>query len=125
MMPFVLVLIGVVIAITAYNGTGSQLWQLLVGDFTGAHSFLWWLVSIFAVGAIGYIPALKTLANSLLILIVLAIVLSNKGFFSQFQGALASGDANAAPVAQDASFITNGSGGGNIETAASVAALFT
>ena len=137
-MPFALVLIGAIIAITAYNGTGSTFWQLIIKDFTGQGSFIWWALSIFIVGAVGYVPALKTLANSLLILVVLAIILSNKGFFAQFQSAVAAGDV-AGNTPKDANYIDTGSssqsssggssgGGGllsmdNIGTYAEIAAI--
>lgn len=140
-MPFALILIGAIFAITAYNGTGSQLWALVIKDFTGTGSFIWWALSIFIVGAVGYVPQLKAVANAFLLLVVLAIVLSNKGFFSQFQSAVASGDVGS-PAPQDASYVDTGSssssggsgggsslggvaslGGGDVSSYASLAAL--
>lgn len=121
-MPFALVLIGSIMAITAYNGTGSQLWSLVIKDFTGQGSFLWWALSIFVVGAVGYVPALKTLANAFLVLVVLAIILSNKGFFAQFQSAVAAGD-KGSQAPQDALYIDTGSGSNSSPGLSSVSSL--
>lgn len=58
------------------------------GEFTGSNNFLLWMVAIWLVGALGYIPGFKPISNAFLALLLIVIFLSNKGFFSQFQSAL-------------------------------------
>lgn len=91
------VLVGLVLIITGARDTYAQLGTQLNKDFTGSGNFTYWVVSIAAVGALGYIPALKTFSHWFVALILLALLLSHKGFFSKFSAALQSGPA-AAPT---------------------------
>jgi hypothetical protein len=90
-MPFVLVLAGLLLIVTGAKGTYSQFGQQLSKDFTGDGNFTYWIASIGAVGSIGYIDALKEVSRLFLALILIAMVLSNRGVFQQFQNALKSG----------------------------------
>ena len=90
-MPIAFIVIGVVFLVAAVRGTVSDyngnpgLITLLKGDFTGSDNFLIWLVAIWIIGAIGYIPGFKPLSNAFLVLFLVVLFLSNKGFFQQFQ----------------------------------------
>ena len=83
--------------VTGSRGTHVQFAQQLQKDFTGTPNFLTWGIGIAAVGALGYIEALRTLSRLFLALILISLVLSNRGFFAQLQAALKSG-----PIAPDA-----------------------
>lgn len=83
-MPFVLFAIGVLLVVSAVRGTQSQLFTLLKGDFSGSGSFVPWLISILAIGALGYINAIKPIVNAFLALVIVVLFLSNGGFFSKF-----------------------------------------
>ncbi len=83
-MPFALVLIGLILIIVAVRGTYGEFFDLLAGDFTGQTNFIWWVISIMVVGGLGYIPKLKPISNAFLVLILLVLVLSNRGFFESF-----------------------------------------
>ena len=92
-MPLAFLIIGVVLVVVAIRDTYAILGQLLADDFTGSgagqgHSFLIWLAAIAAVGALGYIPDMKLPARLLLALVILALLISNKGVFAQAQQAL-------------------------------------
>jgi hypothetical protein len=93
-LPIAFVAIGALFLIAAVRGTvvdkGSApgLLTLLKGDFTGQNNFLIWMVAIWALGALGYIPGFKPIANAFLVLFLVVLFLSNKGFFAQFQSAL-------------------------------------
>ena len=99
-MPFVLVLIGLLMIVTGARGTYSQFGSMVAGEFQGKNSFLYFAAAIGGVGAIGYIDALKTFSRLFLILILIGIVVSNKGFFANLQKALAQGPTppNALPA---------------------------
>lgn len=83
-MPFALIIVGLVMLVSSARNTQSQLWTLLVNDFTGQHNFVYWFVSIMAIGSVGYIKPLRPIANAFLTLVIIVLFLSNKGFFSQF-----------------------------------------
>lgn len=90
-MPFILIGIGVLLVVLAVKGTQRKFLALLVGDFTGKGNFIYWVISILVVGALGYIPRLKVLSDSFLFLILLVLFISNRGFFNQFNSQVSSG----------------------------------
>ena len=47
-----------------------------------------WILAIFVAGALGYVKQLKPVANAFLVLIIVVMLLSNKGFFDQFKSAI-------------------------------------
>jgi hypothetical protein len=86
-MPFVFGIIGIVLIISGVRGTvtdtNPNLVSLLKDDFTGSPNFVEWSAAILVVGAIGYIKALEPLSRAFLVLIVIGLIWSNKGFFSK------------------------------------------
>lgn len=90
-MPFALIFVGVILVVVGFRGTQDAFFGLLKGDFTGSGNFFYWVVSIGVIGAVGYIPRLKGLSNAFLVLIIVVLFLSNKGFFAQFNAQLKSG----------------------------------
>ena len=113
-MGFILALIGLLMVDTGYQGTYRQFGTLVAGEFTAKPSFLYFVAGIGAVGAIGYIDALRTFSRLFLALILIGIVVSNKGFFANFQKALATG-----PVAPQAT----GQAQSGLSSASSTAAI--
>lgn len=94
-MPFALLVVGAVLLIASVRGTQDDLFKLVKDDFTGSNNFIFWLVSIFAIGALGYVPKLKPFSNALLALVVIVLVVAKGnpnnvggGFFSQFAKAV-------------------------------------
>ena len=94
-MAFALLIIGAFLLVSSVKGTQGDLAKLLKGDFTQPPSFIYWMASIFIIGAIGYVPKLKGLSTMFLALVVLVLFLKKGdptgiggGFFSQFSSAL-------------------------------------
>lgn len=87
-MIFGLILLGLLLMDTAIKGTQHELGQQLQSDLIGANGFIVWIFAILAIGAIGYIPGLKTASNYLLALLLTVVVIRNGGVFQQFQTAL-------------------------------------
>jgi hypothetical protein len=87
-MPFVLIIIGAVLFVSAIQGTTGQLGTLVKGDITGQGSFIYWFIAILIIGAIGYIPSLKKLSDAFLVLLLLVLFIANKGVFAQFNSAI-------------------------------------
>ena len=96
-MPYALIIAGIVLTVAGVRNTQSTLYSLLAGDFTGSKSFIWWTLSILGIGAVGYVEDLKGLANAFLALILIVLILANKGVFAQFTAAL-KGAIPAAPT---------------------------
>lgn len=94
-MPLLVAIIGIALLASALNGRSGYLLQTVQGEFTGQPNALIWLGSLGIVGAIGYIPGLRTIANWFLALILVSMFLANNrgtsgGFFAQFNKALGS-----------------------------------
>lgn len=90
-MPFLLVAIGLVLIVTGVRDTYAQLAAQLQKDFTGQQNFTVWILAIGAVGALGYINSLRTFSHYFLALIIISMVISNKGFFQRFSQQFAAG----------------------------------
>lgn len=84
-MPLAFLLIGVAIIVVAYRNTQTALFQQLETDAPG---FAKWAIAIVVIGVLQYIPNFATAAKSLLALVLLAIVIANKGAFANFQAAV-------------------------------------
>jgi|ERR1700674_5023947 len=96
-MAFALLIIGAVLLISAVKNTSDGLFTLVRGDFTGPQNFVYWMVSILIIGALGYIPKLKPLSIALLGLVVIVLFLTRGdpskaggGFFEKFTAGLGS-----------------------------------
>ena len=88
-MALSLIVIGLLLVVAAVQDTQGTLFATVKEDFTGPNNFVQWIVALFLVGAIGYIPKLKGFSLALLALVLLAIFLRNgTGFFSQLQSAV-------------------------------------
>lgn len=104
-MPYALILAGIILTVAGVRNTYATLYSLLEGDFTGTNSFVWWTLSILAIGSVGYVPTMRPLANSFLALVLIVLVISNSkngvGIFQEFTNAIKA-PIPAAPVAKPA-----------------------
>lgn len=87
-MPFILIVVGIILLVTAIQGTTGQLASMLSQDVFGAGGYLYWFVAILVIGAVGYVKQLKTLSDMGIFLVVLVLILSHKGLFQQFNAEL-------------------------------------
>jgi hypothetical protein len=88
-MPLIMILIGLLLIISAAHGETKTLFSLIHGDFTGQGNFVYWIASIVAVGAVGYIKPLRPLSIGFLVLILITLFLKNgNGFFAQLTSAI-------------------------------------
>ena len=123
-MPYALIAIGLLLTIAGARNKQGELFTLVKGDFSGNHSYIWWAVSIIAIGAIGYIKTARPLANMFLALVLVVLILHNSGVFAKFTDAIKglggrsnAGDAspnasndNSNPLAQGASALSGALG---------------
>lgn len=104
-MPVAFIAIGALFLIAAVRGTLTDsgntpgLLTLLKSDFvstSASGNFLVWMASLWIIGALGYIPGFKPIANALLFLVLLVLFLTNSkasgtgGLFAEFNKALTS-----------------------------------
>lgn len=82
-MPFVLILLGTTLFVAGIRNTQGVLLDLLKGDLTGPDSFLVWIAAIAVVGGLGYIPKLRPLSIAFMTLLLLVLVIKDKGVFAQ------------------------------------------
>lgn len=75
-MAFTLLIAGAILLIAAVRNTQGTLFSLLGNDFTGPNNFIYWTLSILIIGSLGYIPKLKTLSTTFLILVILVLIVS-------------------------------------------------
>lgn len=87
-MPYLFLIAGVVMVVSAARNTHTQLLGLLKDDFTGKGNFIYWMLSILIIGAIGYIPDLKPVSRAFLVLVIIVLFLQNRGVFAQFTQAI-------------------------------------
>lgn len=119
-MAFVLVTVGLLMIVTGAKGTYAAFGSQVASDFTGSQPFTYWLAAIGAVGALGYIDALKTFSRLFLTLILVSMVLANKGFFAKLTAALKQG-----PVAPPAGTGTPSGGSSSVgQSSSSTAGAF-
>ena len=91
-MPFVLIIIGAYLLVCALRGSENALGLLLKGDFTGQSNFVYWLVAVLIVGSIGYVPAFRKISDLFLVLLVIVLLISDKGFFAKITSAIQQAD---------------------------------
>lgn len=90
-MPIFILLVGILLVAAGINNKIPDLVQLVKDDFTKAgdvQPFQIWIVAIFVAGSLGYVKAFKGVANAFLVLIMITLIISNRGFFDKFMQAL-------------------------------------
>ena len=86
--------IGLLLTTAGVRNTQSDLYSLLKGDFTGNGNFSFWVISIIAIGSLGYVKELKQFSNYFLVLIFTSMLLAEEkangggGFFAKINDAL-------------------------------------
>lgn len=110
-MPFLLIIAGLLMVVTAANNTHAQMAAQLGKDGT---EFSKWLVAFGIVGGLGYVDDLRNLSRAFMALILISLVLSNsktgRGVIGNFQDAI---NAGPTPIAPAPSTGSNGQGSAN------------
>jgi hypothetical protein len=73
-MPFLIILVGITLALVAYNDTQDQLATNLEQDLPG---FFKWGAAVLAIAGLGFIPGFQRFSRMLLALVIVVIVLKN------------------------------------------------
>lgn len=101
-MPYALLLFGLVLLVAGVRGKHKDLFALVKGDFTGDGNFVYWLIALAIVGGAGYIKPLKPVSVAFMTLLLIVLLLSNKGIIPKLEQFLKGGTiASGAGVAPD------------------------
>ena len=76
-MPFALLFIGLILLISALRGNHQELFALLKDDFSGKDNFIYWVMAIVFIVALGNIKAIKPITDAFLWLVILVILLAS------------------------------------------------
>jgi hypothetical protein len=87
-MPFALIFIGALAFVAAYKDTLPQLGALLKSDFSGPGNFMYWIVALVILGSLGNFTPFRISSKMLLLLVLVVMVISDKGFFAKFVASL-------------------------------------
>jgi hypothetical protein len=90
-MPIFILFVGIMLIVIGINNKIPEFLALIREDFRPTENvagFHVWIISIVGVGALGYVKELRPLANAFLVLIVISLILSNKGLATQLLNAL-------------------------------------
>lgn len=116
-MAFVLVVAGLLMIVTGARGTYAAFGAQVASEFQGQNNFLYWIAGIGGVGAVGYIPPLQTFSRLFMALIIIGMVLANRGIFAQLTSALKQGpQAPVLPAESSATASTALAGTGQTNT---------
>ena len=96
-MAFALLIIGLSLITVTVRNTQDTFTARVANDFKGTGNFVYWIVAILIIGAVGYIQKLKPVSDAFLVLILLVLFLkrgnpgtASGGFFNQFLTAIKS-----------------------------------
>lgn len=90
-MQFALVTIGLMMIISGARDTYAAFGKELVEDFTGPGNFLYWLVALGFLGAIGSIPQFRSFSRAFMALVLISMVIANRGVAAQLSEAISRG----------------------------------
>ncbi len=111
-MPFALLIIGLLLVVSGARGTAGDLAKLLKSDFSGSNNFFYWVGAILLIGALGYYSPAERVSRMFLALIIIVMILANKGLFQKLTDALSNVQAPPpAPEAQVGQAIPDAIGG--------------
>ena len=95
-MPLLLLIVAAVLLLTAFRNTTGDLANALKADVPG---FTRWAGAVLALGALGYVPGLRTPSRLLLALVAVVVVLRNyQGFLDGFATLKTAGTGGTAAV---------------------------
>jgi hypothetical protein len=87
-MPLVFITIGTILIFTGIKGNANDLYTLIVNDVKGQNGdkgYAYWIVAIVILGLLGYIKNFEPLSRAFMILVLVVLVLNNKGFLKALQ----------------------------------------
>jgi hypothetical protein len=97
-MPLIFLILGILFLVLARNNTQGDFETLLKSEFSGSQSFIVWVSALVILGLVGFWKPARPITDAAIGLIILVLILSNKGLFAQFNNALRNPTAPAVPA---------------------------
>jgi hypothetical protein len=117
-MPFALTLIGLLLIITGFQNTYKAFGAQVVGDFSGNGNFFYWILSLGAIGSLGYIKGFEGFSRAFMALVIIVMVIGlykkNPNIFKDLQTGVNTGSNTPVnPIGAPLAASSGGSGGGS------------
>lgn len=90
-MTLTVLLAGVILAVAGIRGKQDDLLAALRDDFTGEGGFFVWVIAIAVLVGLTSVNKIKPVANAFLGLVIIVMLLSNRGFFAKFPAEIRKG----------------------------------
>lgn len=87
-MPFALILIGVILAVSAYRDTTSDLFNIIKDVFGDAKGFAYWVLASIILGFLASVDSIRQPVNAFMILLMVVLVIRKRGTFDQLNDQL-------------------------------------
>lgn len=86
-MGWPVIVIGLILVAVGIRGKVDEFHALMADDFgpNSGSNFLGWIVALIFIAAIGAYKPLRPISDGFLALVIIAILLSNEGFFARLQ----------------------------------------
>lgn len=83
-MALAILLAGIILLVAGIRGKHDDLIGALKDDFTGPNNFFIWVIAIGVLVGLTNVDKIKPVANAFLGLVILVMLISNRGFFTKF-----------------------------------------
>lgn len=87
--------IGLLLLVAAWKNKQAELWALLKDDFTGEGNFIYWVLAIIILVALGSYRPIRPVTNAFLGLVILIIIIApyrkGRDLFSEFRSQVREG----------------------------------
>lgn len=83
-MPLFLIIVGLILLVASIRGTQQDLFDTLKSDFTGDGNFIFWVLALGIISALGSVKAIRPITQGFLALVIVVIFLVNRGLIPSF-----------------------------------------
>lgn len=82
-MPFALIIIGIILAISAYRNTLPELFSIVKDVTADSKGFGYWIIASIILGFLASIQSIKKPVNAFMILLMLVLLIRKRGTLDQ------------------------------------------
>lgn len=87
-MPFALIVIGIILAISAYRDTLPELFSIIKDVTAESEGFGYWIIGAIILGFLASIQSIKKPVNAFIILLMIVLLIRKKGTLEQLSNQL-------------------------------------
>lgn len=90
-MPFGIIVIGIILAISAYRDTTGELFNIIKDVFADAKGFGYWVLASIILGFLASIKSIREPINAFIILLCIVLLIRKRGTLSQLSDQIKAG----------------------------------